>query len=112
MKIKPTAVDAAIFGTGIVLKLALPNSYAEDVEHFIGCFKADNEYELKQVRIYLKEAMPLYSNGEISSPDSAIRVMSEALAGIHGSDPDHFRKHHRWNDGGIQRIWPNERTGP
>ena len=50
MKIKPTAVDAAIFGTGIVLKLALPNSYAEDVERFIGRFKADNEYELKQVR--------------------------------------------------------------
>ena len=40
------------------------------------------QYELKQVRIYLKEATPLYSNEEIISPESAIRVMSEALAGM------------------------------
>ena len=40
------------------------------------------QYELKQVRIYLKEATPLYSNEEINSPDSAIRVMSDALAGM------------------------------
>ena len=39
-------------------------------------------YELKQVRVYLKEATPLYSNEEINSPESAIRVMSEALAGM------------------------------
>ena len=44
--------------------------------------KTPQQYELKQVRIYLKEATPLYSNEEISSPDSAIRVMSEVLAGM------------------------------
>lgn len=39
-------------------------------------------YELKQVRVYLKEATPLYSNEEISSPEAAIKVMSETLAGL------------------------------
>ncbi len=41
-----------------------------------------DQYELKQVRVYLKEATPLYSNQEITSPESAIRIMSEALAGM------------------------------
>lgn len=40
------------------------------------------QYELKQVRVYLKEATPLYSNQAITSPESAIRIMSEALAGM------------------------------
>ncbi|MBR0341631.1 MAG: ImmA/IrrE family metallo-endopeptidase [Oscillospiraceae bacterium] len=41
-----------------------------------------DQYELKQVRVYLKEATPLYSNQEITSPESAVRIMSEALAGM------------------------------
>ena len=40
------------------------------------------QYELKQIRVYLKEATSLYSNEEISSPESVIRVMSGALAGM------------------------------
>ena len=44
--------------------------------------KMAEQYELKQVRVYLKEATPLYSNEEIHSPESAIRVMSDALAGM------------------------------
>ena len=44
--------------------------------------KMPQQYELKQVRVYLKEATPLYSNQEITSPESAIRIMSEALAGM------------------------------
>ena len=39
-------------------------------------------YELKQVRVQLRDATPLYSNESVSSPEAAIRVMSEALAGM------------------------------
>ena len=37
-------------------------------------------YELKQVRIQLREDTPLYSMEEIHSPQDAIRIMSDALA--------------------------------
>ena len=39
-----------------------------------------NNYELKQVRIQLREDTPLYSTEEIQSPQDAVRIMSDALA--------------------------------
>ena len=51
--------------------------------------KMPQQYELKQVRVYLKEATPLYSNQEITSPESAIRIMSEALVGMDRVKGDH-----------------------
>ena len=38
------------------------------------------EFELKQVRIQLREAEPVYSTDQISSPEDAVRVMSDTLA--------------------------------
>ena len=37
-------------------------------------------FELKQVRIQLKEATPIYSTSRIQSPEDAARVMADALA--------------------------------
>ncbi len=37
-------------------------------------------FELKQVRIQLKEAPPIYSTSKIQSPEDAARVMADALA--------------------------------
>ena len=37
-------------------------------------------FELKQVRVQLREAPPIYSTSRISSPEDAVRVMSETLA--------------------------------
>ena len=38
------------------------------------------EFELKQVRVQLREAEPVYSTDQISSPEDAVRVMSDTLA--------------------------------
>ena len=39
-------------------------------------------FELKQVRVQLREALPLYSTEQVSSPQDAVRIMSETLAGM------------------------------
>ena len=38
------------------------------------------EFELRQVRVQLREAEPVYSTDQISSPEDAVRVMSDTLA--------------------------------
>lgn len=37
-------------------------------------------FELKQVRVQLREAPPIYSTSQIQSPEDAVRVMAETLA--------------------------------
>ena len=37
-------------------------------------------FELRQVRVQLREAEPVYSTDQISSPEDAVRVMSDTLA--------------------------------
>ena len=37
-------------------------------------------FELKQVRVQLREAPPIYSTSQITSPEDAVKVMSETLA--------------------------------
>ena len=50
MRFKPTAVNVANFGVGVVLTIGLPLMYAKELETLTGRFKAGNEYELKQIR--------------------------------------------------------------
>ena len=50
MRFKPTAVNVANFGVGVVLTIGLPLMYAKELETITGRFKAGNEYELKQIR--------------------------------------------------------------
>ena len=40
------------------------------------------QYELKQVRIQLRDSMPLYSSEQIDTPENAVKIMSEVLAGM------------------------------
>ena len=49
MRFKPTAINLSNLGVGAILTIALPLIYAKDLERLVGLFKAENEYELKQI---------------------------------------------------------------
>lgn len=49
MRFKPTAVNVSNMGVGAILTIALPLMYGKDLERLAECFRAGNEYELKQV---------------------------------------------------------------
>lgn len=47
MRFKINAINVANFGTGLVLTLGVPVTYAKGIETIVGDFKPNTEYELK-----------------------------------------------------------------